>query len=191
MESGLFCSLSDVTGAPLLWSHSRTQKMNHINKSHLCIALQLSWGQLVAFEAFWNLKKWRASNKVADVDVFVRYGAHWGMRLECCAFTESTCLCLFQARVKESRSFLVYCLLLKESLTTKARLIPHPAEWSFSSVTRLWMQICLERSGGLLTLLVLQFWMVWRPRISVSIIMTGFFFHSCLSEPLNLSWPWY
>lgn len=115
MESGLFCSLSDVTGAPLLWSHSRTQKMNHINKSHLCIALQLSWGQLVAFEAFWNLKKWRASNKVADVDVFVRYGAHWGMRLECCAFTESTCLCLFRARVKESRSFLVYCLLLKVS----------------------------------------------------------------------------
>lgn len=72
MESGLFCSLSDVTGAPLLWSHSRSQKMNHINKSHLCIALQLSWGQLVAFEAFWNLKKWRASNKVADVDALRR-----------------------------------------------------------------------------------------------------------------------
>lgn len=50
MESGLFCSLSDVTGAPLLWSQSHTQRMNHINKSHLCIALQLSWGQPVAFE---------------------------------------------------------------------------------------------------------------------------------------------
>lgn len=61
----------------LCCGHSHSERMNHINKSHLCIAQQCSWGRLVAFErtepgntASFKQTSWYWYN------LFMHYSAH-------------------------------------------------------------------------------------------------------------------
>lgn len=70
---------SDIIGL-LCCGHSHSERMNHINKSHLCIAQQRSWGRLVAFEHTkpGNTGSFK-QNSWYWYDLFMHYSAHLEM----------------------------------------------------------------------------------------------------------------
>lgn len=117
------------------------QRMNHINKSHLCVARQLGWVQLVAFES-WKPES-KASFKQNRLTLMCSAHALQSTFRDASQFralTVSAVPVLIQIECERARAF-GFLSMSKGSCTTKACSIYLPADWSPTSVTDLWIQI--------------------------------------------------